>query len=89
MAIELGVLIAVITAGITIAGFFLNRQIAAKNEGATLTEMRKDIEYIVKEIKSIRETLDKRDEKHDESIRRLHARFDEHVKLYHSQGANN
>lgn len=76
----------------TIGSFYIGRVSAAKNEGknegATLAGMAKDIQYISEEVKSIRETLDKRDTKYDDSIRRLHDKFDEHILKYHSQGAD-
>jgi hypothetical protein len=69
------------------ASFYIGRMSAAKNEGATLAKIEKDIEFLVKQMAIVQEALEKQNSKYDDSIRRLHDRINEHERLYHQKEA--
>lgn len=84
-------------AAISVAGFFIGRQSAAKKDGTEWGEMKTDIRYIKNDVKDIkttlgdnvsdlRESISKEKEDRSESIRRLHEKIDEHIRIYHSEG---
>ncbi len=88
MTVEMGLLFAAVACAIGVAGFFGGRESAAKNEGHTwgsfTAEIKTGIEYIKSDIGEIKESIRVNDLEIKDSIRRIHARIDDHEKNYHS-----
>lgn len=84
--IELGVLFGFISIIIVIITFFIGRQSSARHEGASLEGMRKDIEYMMKDIKYIRDSLEESARNNKYSIRRVHNRIDSIEAFLREQG---
>lgn len=89
MTIELGVLIAIIGIVISVATFFIGRITSAKNDASTITELKKDIEYLLRDVKYIRDNIENNSKKYDDSLRRVHMRIDEHERTYHNVSNQN
>lgn len=98
MNIEFAVITGLVSMVLGILGFYSGKMAAAKRDSkedaADLTSIRKDVEflfrdiakdigYIQKDINSIREALDSNQEDTSMSIKRLHERIDEHERVYH------
>lgn len=91
MTIELGALIALAGCGIAVATFFAGRHSAAKRSGQEWGELICDVKHIKDSVDNVKSSLegdilslreecrqDRRD--HKDSIKRLHAKWDEHEK---------
>jgi hypothetical protein len=91
MAIEMGLLFAAVACAIGVAGYLSGKQNAAKNDGhswgAFTAEIKTDIEYIKSDIGEIKASIRENDHELKESIRRVHARIDEHERHFHSKPA--
>ena len=61
MAVEIGVVITVAGFALSVATFFIGRQSSAKNQAAEATELKKDVEYILKSIERIEKFVDNND----------------------------
>lgn len=96
MAIEVGVLTAVIAVVVATATFFIGRQSAAKNDGSEWGALKSDISHIMNDVQEIK--LDVKDTRADymrdiselrrefrQSTRRVHKRIDDHEEKYHGK----
>ena len=61
LAVEIGVVITVAGFALSVATFFIGRQSSAKNQAAEATELKKDVEYILKSIERIEKFVDNND----------------------------
>lgn len=74
----------VVIAGIIgIATFFIGRTTAAKNDGERWGELKADIRHMKDDISEIKVSLEKNSKDTKESIRRVHERLDEHLRVDH------
>ena len=93
--LESGLPYAFIGGIICIMTFFIGRMTAAKNDGERWGKLEAILERNGKDIERLGEKLDKFTEesnranselakRFDESVRRLHARMDEHIATFHN-----
>lgn len=87
MTVEIGLLFAAIACIIGIVGFFGGRQTAAKKDGqewgSFQAELKKDIEYIKRDIELIKMSFNEDSKELKASIRRVHKRIDDHMRNDH------
>lgn len=83
------IIIAILSAAIAAASFFIGRQTAAKSRGQEWGELRSDITYIKCSIGKLEENSEKLEASHEQSRAELRAyvdtRFREHMKDFHTK----
>ena len=88
MTIELGILIAIVTAGIVVMTFYLNRmdkaRLDAQKQTEIMTAVRTNMEHVLKSIERLEQQLIAYQQMTTDSIRRLHEKDEQHIKDYHS-----
>lgn len=83
MTIEMGLVIAIIGVMITANNFLTNRSNVAKLDGAGLEGMKKDIEYMQKDLSRVLALLEASEKAFGNSVRRVHSRIDDHLREEH------
>ena len=89
MNIEIGVIIAIMGAIIGAASFFLGRITSAKQDGEWKGELKADLKHIQASIDRLNDKVETNSDKMDASIRRLHKRIDDHLRLDHKMNLPN
>lgn len=97
--IDLGMAVGVGGLVLAVMTFFIGRLSVAKSEGkadgATLATIQADIKFVREKVTELSTTSEKRETRHDESIRRVHEKIEanarrivdemkDHIQKYHS-----
>lgn len=97
--IDIGILIGIGGFALAVLTFFVGRQSSikaeGKSDGAALATIQSDIKYVREKVTELSEASEKREARHDESIRRVYEKIEantqriaqemkEHVQKYHS-----